>query len=80
MVPRQGRPLQTWKTFLRNHAEGIASMDLFVVPTVAFEQHPGSWYWAMADAGSFGLPSRLSLPKTRFVRIGGVGRQGSDVQ
>ena len=22
MVPRQGRPLQTWKTFLRNHAEG----------------------------------------------------------
>ena len=25
MVPRQDRPLQTWKTFLRNHAEGIAS-------------------------------------------------------
>ena len=22
MVPRQDRPLQTWKTFLRNHAEG----------------------------------------------------------
>jgi hypothetical protein len=38
MVPRQGRPLQTWKTFLRNHAEGIASVDLFVVPTIAFEQ------------------------------------------
>jgi hypothetical protein len=38
MVPRQGRPLQTWKTFLRNHAEGIASIDLFVVPTVTFEQ------------------------------------------
>src|SRR6202045_1873526 len=38
MVPRQDRPLQTWKTFLRNHAEGIASIDLFVVPTVAFEQ------------------------------------------
>jgi hypothetical protein len=30
MVPRQGRPLQTWKTFLRNHAEGIASINLFV--------------------------------------------------
>jgi hypothetical protein len=30
--------LQTWKTFLRNHAEGIASIDLFVVPTVAFQQ------------------------------------------
>jgi transposase InsO family protein len=37
MVPRQDRPLQTWKTFLRNHAEGIASIDLFVVPTIAFE-------------------------------------------
>jgi hypothetical protein len=38
MVPGRGRPLQTWKTFLRNHAEGIASIDLFVVPTVTFEQ------------------------------------------
>ena len=38
MVPRRGRPLQTWKTFLRNQAEGIASIDLFVVPTIAFEQ------------------------------------------
>jgi transposase InsO family protein len=38
MVPRQDRPLQTWKTFLRNHVEGIASIDLFVVPTIAFEQ------------------------------------------
>jgi hypothetical protein len=38
MVPRQDRPLQTWKTFLRNHTDGIASIDLFVVPTIAFEQ------------------------------------------
>jgi transposase InsO family protein len=30
--------LQTWKTFLRNHMEGIASIDLFVVPTIAFQQ------------------------------------------
>jgi transposase InsO family protein len=29
--------LQTWKTFIHNHAEGIASIDLFVVPTIAFE-------------------------------------------
>jgi hypothetical protein len=35
MVPRWGRPLQTWKTFIPNHAEGIASIDLFVVPTIA---------------------------------------------
>jgi hypothetical protein len=38
MVPRQDRPLQTWKTFLRNHIEGIASVDLFVVPTISFQQ------------------------------------------
>ena len=38
MVPRQGRPLQTWKIFLRNHVEEIASIDLFVVPTIAFQQ------------------------------------------
>ena len=38
MVPRRDRPLQTWKTLLRNHMEGIASIDLFVVPTIAFQQ------------------------------------------
>jgi transposase InsO family protein len=38
MVPRRGRPLQTWKTFLHNHMEGIASIDLFVVPTITFQQ------------------------------------------
>jgi hypothetical protein len=37
MVPRRDRPLQTWKTFLRNHMEGIASIDLFVVPTITFQ-------------------------------------------
>ena len=29
-------PSQGWKTFLVNHADGIASMDLFVVPTLSF--------------------------------------------
>ena len=38
LVPRQGRPLQTWKSFLRNHGEEIASIDLFIVPTIAFQQ------------------------------------------
>src|SRR6202049_28272 len=37
MVPRPDRPLQTWKTFVRNHMEGIAAIDLFVVPTIAFQ-------------------------------------------
>jgi transposase InsO family protein len=30
-------PSQGWKTFLRNRAYGIASMDLFVVPTISFQ-------------------------------------------
>ena len=38
MVPRRDRPLQTWKTFVRNHMGGIASIDLFVVPTITFQQ------------------------------------------
>ena len=29
-------PSQGWRTFLLNHVDGIASIDLFVVPTVSF--------------------------------------------
>ena len=29
--------IQTWRTFLRNHADGIAAADLFVVPTIGFK-------------------------------------------
>jgi transposase InsO family protein len=36
MVRRRGPPSQGWKTFLHNHADGIAAMDLFVVPTISF--------------------------------------------
>jgi transposase InsO family protein len=36
MARRRQPPSQGWKTFLRNHADGIASMDLFVVPTISF--------------------------------------------
>src|SRR5437660_1879280 len=38
MVPRQDRPLQTLKTFLLNHIDGIASIYVFVDPTFAFQQ------------------------------------------
>src|SRR5262249_42430742 len=37
MVRNRRPPSQGWKTFLRNHADGIASMDLFVVPTISFQ-------------------------------------------
>jgi hypothetical protein len=37
MVKRRRPPSQGWRTFLRNHAPNIAAMDLFVVPTIAFD-------------------------------------------
>jgi hypothetical protein len=36
MVRRRDPPSQGWRTFLRNHAEEIAAMDMFVVPTISF--------------------------------------------
>ena len=37
MVKRRVPPSQGWRTFLRNHAQDIAAMDLFVVPTIGFD-------------------------------------------
>src|SRR5437588_346367 len=37
MCRRFGPPSQGWRTFLSNHADGIAAVDLFVLPTVAFQ-------------------------------------------
>jgi transposase InsO family protein len=36
MAKQRRPPSQGWKTFLRNHADGIAAMDLLVVPTISF--------------------------------------------
>ena len=36
MAPRRRPPSQGWRTFLLNHVDGIASIDLFVVPTISF--------------------------------------------
>jgi hypothetical protein len=37
MCRRSRPPSQGWRTFLRNHANGIAAVDLFVLPTIAFQ-------------------------------------------
>ena len=37
MIRTGGPRSQGWKTFLRNHASGIASIDLFVVRTISFK-------------------------------------------
>ncbi len=36
MVRHPRPPSQTWRTFLANHADELASIDLFVVPTATF--------------------------------------------
>jgi transposase InsO family protein len=38
MVRPSKPPSQSWKTFLRNHAEAIAAIDICVVPTLTFER------------------------------------------
>jgi transposase InsO family protein len=37
MIKRPRRPGQSWRTFLRNHADGIAAVDFFIVPTIGFK-------------------------------------------
>jgi hypothetical protein len=46
MARRPGPPSQTWRTFLRNHADAIAAIDLCVVPTLTFE-----WLFAFLVLG-----------------------------
>ena len=36
MAKRRRPPSQGWKAFIDNHADGIVSIDLFVVPTISF--------------------------------------------
>jgi transposase InsO family protein len=36
MAKEKCPPSQGWRTFISNHAEGIAALDLFVVPTLSF--------------------------------------------
>ena len=38
IIRRGGAPSQNWRTFLYNHAEAIAAIDLCVVPTVTFDR------------------------------------------
>lgn len=38
MIPRKGRPTQSWETFLYNHAPEIASVDLLTVWTVLLDR------------------------------------------
>jgi hypothetical protein len=35
MAKRRRPPSQGWRTFVHNHADAIASIDMFVVPTIS---------------------------------------------
>jgi hypothetical protein len=37
MIKRCSPPSQGWLTFLRNHAPDIATIDLFITPTISFD-------------------------------------------
>jgi hypothetical protein len=74
MIGRRGPPSQSWRTFLRNHADAIAAIDLCVVPTLTFEQLfaflSGPWTAAAAvvcgnsesDRGVAGPTDRTGVP------------------
>jgi hypothetical protein len=63
MARRRGPPSQGWTTFLRNHADGIAAMDLFVVPTISFRLLYGLLILRQIGTGSYGRgPPRTQPP------------------
>ena len=37
LVRHRNPPSQTWRTFLKNHAKDLVSVDFFIVPTIAFK-------------------------------------------
>jgi hypothetical protein len=54
---RAGGPSQGWRTFLRNHRDGVVSIDLLTTPTIT-----GSMHWSCCgtcDARSFISPSPI---------------------
>jgi hypothetical protein len=55
-------PSQIWKTFLRNHAQAIAAIDLCVVPTLTFDRGDPVRLGLVA---SLGRPAETS-PGTNF--------------
>ena len=50
MTRHRGPPSQTWRTFLRNHADAIAAIDLCVAPTLTFGRLLRFWSWVMVVA------------------------------
>ena len=62
MIRHRGPPSQTWRTFLRNHADAIAAIDLCVVRTLTFECLFAFLIIGNARGNSSGLPLRGTRP------------------
>src|SRR4030081_1831393 len=65
MVRRRDPPSQGWRTFLRNHADGIATMDMFVEPTISFRLLVGFLIKTRKRAGGNSLPVTSFVTGTR---------------
>ena len=63
MARRRDRPSQGWRTFIRNHADGIAAMDLFVVPTISFRLLYGLLTMGHSRRQIYGLASQRIRPR-----------------
>jgi hypothetical protein len=69
MARRRRPPSQGWKTFLRNHAEGIASIDLFCRPhdflsTIIWTSGPAAFAAGAFVVGRYGISKcRMDCPQ-----------------
>src|SRR4051794_28198737 len=62
MARHRRPPSQGWRTFLLNHADGIASIDLFVVPTISFRLLYGCSSCDTIEGASCGSVSLRTRP------------------
>jgi hypothetical protein len=63
-MARCGRPpSQSWKTFLRNHAEAIAAIDMCMVPTLTFERLFAFMVLGRLGDSSYGSRSPATRPQ-----------------
>jgi hypothetical protein len=78
VMRHRGPPSQSWRIFLRNHADAIAAIDLCVVPTVNFERLFAFLVLGHLDLLGFGKDSPSLLQRHRAPR--GVLVPGADGQ
>jgi hypothetical protein len=68
MVRRLGPPSPTWRRFLRNHADGIAAIDMFVVPSATFRLLTSSSSMSAICGGCFRPTSNTTTVPERIYR------------